>query len=128
MSAGRIVGGILALVAGVLLLIGVFVRMVIWSLDFSVPFVLPNIIIAALMMVGGILGLARLKTVGGILALVAGVVSIIGGLLLMFTSFYYLLPLSLISAFIMADFTYFFALEAFIAIVGGIILLVSSKE
>jgi len=78
MSAGRIVGGIIALVAGVLLLIGVFWAMADWMLPFTSSYVLLTLALAALMIVGGILGLIKVKTVGGILALVGGGVAILG--------------------------------------------------
>jgi len=128
MSAGRIVGGILALVAGALLLIGTLWVVAVWSSDFTDIFVLYNLGMAALMIVGGILGLVKLKTVGGILALVAGGMSIVGGLLAFMGEIWDLIPSSFFFVLYPSEFTYFFALEAIIAIVGGIILLVSSKD
>jgi hypothetical protein len=128
MSAGRIVGGIIALVAGALLLIGVFWSMAEFHMTFGNPIAVFNLVMAALMIVGGVLGLAKLKTVGGILALIGGVLSMLGGLLAWFTPFYYLWPLSFFFLLAPSEFTYYFATESIIAIVGAIILLVSSKE
>jgi hypothetical protein len=128
MSAGRVIGGILALVAGVLLLIGALWAIPEYHIEFTNPVVISNLAIACVMIVGGILGLVKLKTVGGIVALIAGIISIMGGLLIQFTSFYYLLPLSLFYYIIPIDIFYFFAIEAIIAIVGGIILLVSKEK
>jgi len=128
MSAGRIVGGILALVAGALLLIGLFWAMADWGIGFDEPICLWNLAMAALMIVGGILGLVKVKIAGGILALVGGGLLILGGLLALFGDIWYFIPLSFFFFLHPAEFTYFFALEGIIAIVGGIILLVSSKE
>jgi hypothetical protein len=127
MSTGRIIGGILALIAGVMLLIGTFYQNSYFGMDFD-NLVLVNLAMAALMLVGGILGLVKLKKVGGILALVGGVLLMLGGLLAWFTPFYYLWPLSFFFFLTHSEFTYTFALESIIAIVGSIILLVSSKE
>ena len=128
MSAGRIVGGILALVAGALLLIALFWAMARWGLEFNDPIILWNLAVAALIIVGGILGLAKVKIAGGILALVGGGLSILGSLLFLLGVLWYFMPLSFFYFIIATEFTYVFALEAIIAIVGGIILLVSSKE
>jgi hypothetical protein len=128
MSTGRIVGGILALVAGALLLIGIFWGMAKYSIPLDSSFVAVTLSEAALMVVGGILGLVKVKTVGGILALVGGGVSILGSILAFTGTYWDLLTLSFFFMLSPMEFTYFFALEAIIAIVGGIILLVSSKE
>jgi len=61
-------------------------------------------------------------------ALIAGIISMIGGFLAWFTPFFYLFPLSLFYLLFPSEFTYYFAFEAIIAIVGGIILMVSSKK
>jgi hypothetical protein len=128
MSTGRVVGGILALVAGAWVLIGTLWVVAVYSPVFTDIFILYNIVIAALMIVGGILGLAKLKTVGGILALCASAMSIMGGLLAYIGHFWDLVPIGLLFVLFPSDFTYFFALETIIAIVGGIILLVSSSK
>ena len=127
MSAGKIIGGIIALAAGALLLIGAIATFFEYHFTITDPIFWSNIIIALLMVVGGILGILK-KIAGGILALVGGALSMIGGLLAMYASFYYLWPLSVFFFIVPAEFTYLFAIESIIAIVGGIIILVSKDK
>jgi len=127
MSAGRIVGGIIALVAGVLLLFGAIIAFMEYTMDFTDPMFLSNLIIAIIIIVGGILGIVQ-KTAGGILALIGGAISLIGALLALYASFYYLWPLSVFFFIYPSWLTYYFPIEAIIAIVGGIIILVSKGK
>jgi len=83
------------------------------------------------MIVGGILGLVKIKITGGILALIGGGLSILGGFLefILYIPLWDFHPLSFF--FMVLDMPFylqFFTFEAIMAVMGGIILLASRND
>jgi len=87
MSALKIIGGILALVGGVFILIQIFLSwpMFFLSTNYTTCLVV-NLEITGLAIVGGILGLVG-KRAGGILPIIAGELAIVFGLATVFITF-----------------------------------------
>ena len=128
MGTGRIIGAVLALVAGAMILMGVGIWITSHSGTFSDLPIIWNTILAAVSIVGGILGiLGKASKIGGILALIAGVLWIVGDILY-FTGSVFLLASSLLLFLTYAEFTYIFAIESVLAIVGGILLFVTGDD
>ncbi len=128
MSTGRLIGGILALAAGALSL-GATFYYVAGGIGFDNPIILTNLAISIVILVGGILGILG-KKVGGILALIGGALWLIGGLLVVVSdfAFYYLWPMSLFFIILNVGILYFLSLESIIAVISGIIILVSGEK
>ena len=105
MDIGKIVGGILALFAGVLVLCAFFYYLFVGPIPITYPPMYINLIISAVTIVGGILMLLG-KKIGGIFALVAGLVWVIMGLITATEITYQLVPLSFI--FIITDIASFY--------------------
>ena len=129
MGAGKTVGSILAIAAGVMILIGVIIWFIKFSGEITNPTILTNIILSALTIVGGILGLiGKMTKVGGVLALISGVLWVIGGLLMYAYITDLLMPAGLLLMFTLEMIFYFFSIESVMAIIGGILLLVSPSD
>ena len=131
MASGRLIGGILALAGGALMALGLVLWIVDWKLPAGGPISMFNLVLIAVSIVGGILGiLGKMSKIGGVLALVAGLVWIIGGVLLYTGSLGGLtMPTSLIYYFqIVPNLTWWFPIEAIFPLVGGILLLISSSD
>ena len=132
MGAGRIVGGILALAAGWLVLFGWFM----WVSNYGMPIghqiSLWNLLCIALAIVGGILGLVgNASKVGGGLVLAAGALWLITSIIWYISGDYFLMVPTSGMFFLMGAsiaFLYFFAIESIIAVVAGIVLLVSPSD
>ena len=127
MGIGKLIGGILALAAGAMILIGLFLWMNGDGVTLDMPIAWWNIASSAVAIVGGILGLLG-KKIGGILALIVGALWIIGGILAITYVTIDFVALSVTLYYWIYDFTYVVSIEAIIAIVGGILLLVSSSD
>jgi hypothetical protein len=86
MSAVKIVGGMLALVGGAFILLQI---LAFWPLFFmgleETICLIVNLTLTGLAVVGGILGLAG-KTAGGILAIIAGALAIIFGIITVYVT------------------------------------------
>ena len=85
-----------------------------------------NLIAAILLIIGGIYAFKG-KKLGGWVALIIGLVWILGGILAAVTywDFLYLVSLSLLYYAVQVEFLYLITIEAFLAVAGGIIILVS---
>lgn len=149
MSALKVVGGILALAAGALVLLldlvllgfplyslfpstgGFGMQATLVSMEPAILYV--QLIVSIVAMGGGILGLIG-KRAGGILALISGIVWLLGGFL-----FYYVLILTPLSALfawtnlpgplsIGGSYALLITFEAVLAVVGGILMLPKGKD
>lgn len=129
MSAGKKVGGILALSSGALSLIAVVYILLEYSVPITETFMTVNLIMSIVVLVGGILGIVGSK-VGGGLAIVGGCVWLIGMFLYTFgvsnlfynvSIFYFILPEVI-------ELVYFGIIEIALAIVGGIVILASGSD
>ena len=129
MSAGKKVGGILALSSGALSLIAVVYILLEYSVPITETFMTVNLIMSIVVLVGGILGIVGSK-VGGGLAIVGGCVWLIGMFLYTFgvsnlfynvSIFYFILPEYI-------ELVYFGIIEIALAIVGGIVILASGSD
>ena len=129
MSVGKI-GGILAIISGALVLVGVMVLMIGYHVPLTAIFMIGDLILSILVLVGGILGLTGKKW-GGILALISGSVWLVnlflllagiwGGIFIV-SVFWMIAPSTFIPI------IYFGIIEIALAILGGILILVSSSE
>ncbi|NVM31725.1 MAG: hypothetical protein HWN65_23000 [Candidatus Helarchaeota archaeon] len=144
MGAGKVVGGIIALIGGIFVLIPVFINIeAIFTAGSTEGYVMwiINLLVGLLATIGGILGLASKK--GGALALIAGLVALLlpitafligdpaiaqmfsqlSGILGFTGLFIYLLV-------VVGPPTIFLAItiESIIILVGGVIMLASSSE
>ncbi|MFX1294824.1 MAG: hypothetical protein ACFFD2_08220 [Promethearchaeota archaeon] len=132
MSAGKITGGIIALIGGA------FVAIACLLIPFNLPFapiIIPNwlinLLVAVLAIVGGALGIASKGGAGG-LALAAGIIAIIcpiigwvsGNVYIMFILSQY----SLINFVTGYGFIWVLSIESFIILVGGIVILASPSD
>ena len=129
MSAGKKVGGILALASGALGLIAVVYILLEYAVPITESFMTVNLIVSIVVLVGGILGIVGTK-VGGGLAIVGGCVWLIGMFLYTFgvsnlfynvSIFYFILPEVI-------ELVYFGIIEIALAIVGGIVILASGSD
>ena len=137
MSAGRVVGGIIALVAGIFVLIPAillytggqidsYIAMEYW--DFVINWIL-YLVVAVIAIIGGILGLASKG--GGAPALIAGLIALIMGLLWILNVLPLYVPISLFQSIIIPGiiFTLFgISIEAIMMILGGVIMLASRGD
>jgi len=131
MSAGRVFGGIIALIAGIFILTYnfAFVDLGVLNLggDFAFAWFI-NLIVAAFALIGGILGLASkngggVALLAGILALVLGIIgSLVVPLSVMFFQY------SLFSNLTHVGPWYGITLEEILMLLGGIIMLASSSK
>ena len=129
MSVGKI-GGILAVASGALILVGVMVLMIGYHVPLTELFMIADLLLSIAILVGGILGLIGKKW-GGILPLVGGAFWLVSLFLLLFTTFWN--DIFIVSVFWLIApttfnlFIYFGIIEISLAILGGILILVSSK-
>jgi hypothetical protein len=134
MSAAKIIGGILALVGGVFILLQI---LGFWPLFFAgleeTTCLILNMTFVGLAIVGGILGLVG-KKAGGILAIIAGALAIVFGILTVyFTGTEMLWPLSFFTS-TLHWFTppiHLFAgisIEALLMLGGGITIVASGSK
>ena len=137
MSALKVLGGLIALIAGILVLLPVLgllgVSIIsfnyIWQYNLVVilignTFVYINLVLAILAILGGIIGIAG-KKVGAILVLIAAIVWIIGGLTL--SGLESLVPISFYTAMtgnsLIGSGDWFLTLEAILALLSGLLIL-----
>jgi hypothetical protein len=139
MGTGRVVGGIIALIGGVLILIHcllAFSLLTDFGFGYSVGWIL-NLLVALLAIIGGILGITSKS--GGAPALIAGLMAIllpvlafvIGNLTIaqMFSQLsgiYYFTGFSLFT--LPSPMSMIVSVESVIMLVGGIIMLASSSD
>ncbi|HUY00959.1 MAG TPA: hypothetical protein VMV49_15460 [Candidatus Deferrimicrobium sp.] len=139
MSALKAVGGILALAGGVLVVLlvldmmiglGIFTSMYMMTyavlvMVYGELFIYINLVIAILAVVGGILALAG-KKAGGALALIAGIVWLIGG----FANLAMIFPVSAIYAWTgqLVIGGFLLSIEGILALVGGILALSGGSD
>ncbi len=131
MSAGRVIGGVIALIAGIFVLIACFMAMglvfVLGSGEIFIQWIL-NLVIGILALVGGIMGLASKS--GGGAAMVAGILSLVLGILsVTVLAFVYIgVQYSLFEQLMTLGPWFGITLEAILMILGAIIMLASGKE
>jgi hypothetical protein len=123
MGTGKIIGGILAIIGSALVLLNI-ISLLLQGAPITDPLFLQNLIISAVILVAAILGLTG-KKVGAWITLIVGLLWLVGMLLAIFTSFYYLAPISLFVYLIPVFIIYLGIIELSLIIIGGIILLVS---
>ncbi|MFX1294437.1 MAG: hypothetical protein ACFFD2_06230 [Promethearchaeota archaeon] len=134
MSAGKITGGIIALIGGAFVAIACLIVIESVFESGSIIFIinwLINILVAVLAIVGGALGIASKGGAGG-LALAAGIIAIIcpiigwvsENLVVMFILSQY----SLINYLTGYGFIWILSIESFIMLVGGIVILASPSD
>lgn len=127
MGAGRIVGGILAIIGASSILFTVIYYLINYGPDiFTDPLFLQMLMVSVLVLVGGILGVTG-KRAGGGLALAGGCIWLIGLFLVLHTSFYYLMAISFLERLIPTMYVYFGIIEIGLAIAGGIVILASGE-
>lgn len=129
MSAGRVIGGIIALIGGMFVLIMCFINMQIafsFGSDYIVAWVI-NLLIGLLAFIGGIMGLASKK--GGGVAIAAGLLVLFLGILSFTVLSLYILfyQYSLFSVYMSIGKWYGISLESIFMILGGIIMLASGR-
>lgn len=133
MSGTSTVGGLLAIVGGLFILVQMFISWsVIWGV-WSVVLII-NLAIGGCGLIGGVFGMKAQKG-AGVLALIVGVLSIILGIISVQppSGNYIFLQLSLFSQTmgignILTNLTIGISLEAILIIVGGILIIVGSKK
>jgi hypothetical protein len=143
MSALKVIGGLIALVAGILVLLpvlqllGVSILSLPYIWQYMIievlignTFLYINLILVILIILGGLLGIAG-KKVGAVFVLIAVILWIIGGLTL--SGLEALLPISFSTAMtgnelIGTTGDWFVTLEAIIALLGGILILAGKSE
>jgi len=131
MSAGRVVGGIIALIAGIFVLIACFMMwddvFAIGPGEYLIQWIL-NIVIGIIAMVGGIRGLASKR--GGIDAIIAGTLSLVLGILSVTVLAFTIIGIqySLFEVLMTIGPWFGITLETILLIVGAIIMLASGKE
>ena len=143
MSAGKVIGGLFALIAGVFVLYAVFMQINLLSsgIENNVINWVINLLVALLAIVGGILGIAS-KGGAGALTLIAGIMAFLMGLI---ANFIPTLPLSwwfdpysglaLLTSSNFGQFifggsgiTWFISFEGFLIFIGAIMILNSREE
>ncbi len=126
MSKITVIGGILGLIGGSAML----VQLLKYVIPGAMGWIL-NLIIIGIVIVGGILGIARKKAAGGIL-LIMGILLILLGALSYLTANLDLLPYSgfteLGLGLPLSNLVAGIPLEAFIVLLGGILVLASPSE
>jgi hypothetical protein len=136
MGALRNVGGILSLISGILVLLIplaiLFNLPLLNAIGLEIAFgpipVYINLLIACLAIVGGILGLMKAKKAGGVLALVAAVMWVLGGALHHYLNLNVLIPYSLILLVWAGVYWWIFTVEAILVLLGSIFILVDRSE
>ncbi|MHA1265314.1 MAG: hypothetical protein ACTSRS_08790 [Candidatus Helarchaeota archaeon] len=124
MSVGRIIGSILAILSGVLVIVGIG-YWVSEGIDFVNPITIQNLLVSIIIITGGILGLAG-KRFGGIFVLAGGLLWLVGDLLALFASIYELAVMSFLVILIPIIYVYFGVIELSLAVIGGIIILATN--
>jgi len=130
MSAGRVIGGLIALIGGMFVLIMCIINMQIaFSLgsDYIVAWLI-NLLMGLLALIGGIMGLASKK--GGGIAVAAGLLVFFLGILSFTTLSLYILfyQYSLFQTYMAIGKWYGISLESILMILGGIIMLASGRN
>ena len=137
MSALKVLGGLIALVAGVLVLLPVLELLGVSIISFDYlwhysfveflignTFIYINLVLAILAILGGIIGIAG-KKVGAVLVLIAAIVWIIGGLTI--SGLESLVPISFYTAMtgnsLIGSGDWFLTLEAILALIGSLLIL-----
>ena len=131
MSAGRVIGGVIALIAGIFVLIACFMVMgLVFALGTGEIFIqwILNLVIGILALVGGIMGLASKS--GGGAAMVAGILSLVLGILsVTVVAFIFIgIQYSLFELLMTLGPWFGITLEAILMMLGAIIMLASGKE
>lgn len=127
MSAGRRIGGMIAIVVGFLLIFLLIYALITWELTTTVIIqVIFNFIIAILCVLGGFMALSNNKT-GAPLIAAAGIGSIFCSILYAInqTTFIYVMPYSMLSVYLSIYIPYV-TLEAILMVFAGIISVVSA--
>jgi hypothetical protein len=139
LGAGRVVGGIIALIGGALILIHCIIAtnlLTDFGTNYAIAWII-NLLVALLAIIGGILGLASKS--GGIPALIAGLIALLLPILA-----YVIGDLNIAQMFSQLSGIYYYtgfflftlpspmsmivSIESLIILVGGIIMLASSSE
>ncbi|MHA1276483.1 MAG: hypothetical protein ACTSQI_14530 [Candidatus Helarchaeota archaeon] len=128
MGIGKIIGSILALASGLFVLISVFFLNIKYHVPLSETWMLVDLLLAILVIVGGILGLTGKKW-GGAFALIGGAVWLVGMLLAMTAGVWEIMIVSIFWIFFPStiEVIYFGIIEIMLAIIGGIIILASGE-
>ena len=128
MNSGRI-GSILVLISGAIVVAGaLFILIKYGDESGAIKFIISMFTFSAVAIVSAILGFKD-KKVGGWLALIAGIVWLVGSNLCLFANFCFISILS-IFGFTIIDIglIYFGTVELALAIIGGILILVSKND
>ncbi|NVM30052.1 MAG: hypothetical protein HWN65_14510 [Candidatus Helarchaeota archaeon] len=132
MANRRVVGGVLALIGGLLVLITCLLSIGVLGLGepYSTAWII-NLVVAAIALLGGILGLAKLRA-GGFLLLLIGMVSIvcatIAGTAPYMSYNWWAFEQYSLMAWLAGGHVKYISLEAALMVVGGIIIVASKAE
>ena len=132
MANGRVVGGVLALIGGLLVLVTCLLSLGVLGLGapYSTAWII-NLVVAAIALLGGILGLAKLRA-GGVLLLIIGMASIlfasIAGTAAYMSYNWWAFDQYSLMAWLAGGHVKFISLEAALMVVGGIIIVASKSE
>ena len=136
MSALRNAGGILSLISGILVLpiplALLFNLPLLNAIGLVIAFgpiaIYVNLLLACFAIVGGILGIMKVKKAGGVLALVAAAMWALGGALHHFFNLNIIVPYSLILLLWARVMLWFFTVEAILGLLGGTFMLIDRSN